>query len=122
MKKLTAVLALASLLAFSATALADEGHSGHFTIPEGFREQTPAESHGGLPNHEDMPNMTPEEHQNMPSEPSNEGHGHDGLPVAETPPNYKVLGVFGTINAGFILFGIWNKWLRRKETRVCQAR
>jgi hypothetical protein len=40
------------------------------------------------------------------------GHGHE--PVAEIPPNVKVLGTFGAINLFFILIGIWNKWFRGK--------
>jgi hypothetical protein len=41
-----------------------------------------------------------------------EGHGHE--PVAETPPNVKVLGTFGAINLFFILIGICVKWFNRK--------
>lgn len=39
--------------------------------------------------------------------------GHHG-PVVETPPNFIILGTFGAVNLGFILIGVWNKWIRRK--------
>ncbi|MNC31654.1 hypothetical protein D3C75_799820 [compost metagenome] len=41
------------------------------------------------------------------------GHGHGN--VVETPPNIPVLTTFGAINVAFILFGVWNKWFRKKE-------
>lgn len=149
MKKLFATLAVVSLLTFPNMVMADEGHSNGFSIPEGFTGQTSMNNHGDSSGHGDMHNMSPEEHKNMssgdsevmthemspedhhnmPSETSSNGqveqqeeeHGHGGGPVIETPPNYKALGAFGAINAGFILIGIWNKWLRRKETPTCQA-
>lgn len=45
------------------------------------------------------------------------GHGsHDGNEeIVETPPNAAVLSSFGGIMLGFILYGAWNKWLRKKE-------
>jgi hypothetical protein len=42
------------------------------------------------------------------------GSGHSHGPVVETPPNIKVLGIFGAVNLAFILVGIWNKWFRRR--------
>lgn len=36
-------------------------------------------------------------------------------PIKETPPNAKILGTYGAVNASFILIGIWNKWFRRKD-------
>ncbi len=139
MRKIVTAMAVVSLFTFSATAMAEEEHPASSSVQEGHTEQKPSESHGGFTGHGEMPGMTPEnhqnmpsdhtkdimsdmspeEHQNMPSEPSSEGHG--GGPVVETPPNYKALGAFGAINAGFILIGIWNKWFRRKETGACQA-
>lgn len=143
MRKLVAAMAVVSLLTFSATVMAEEEHPASSSVQKGHTEQTPSESHEGSTGHGEMPNMTPEDHQNMPSdqtkdmmpemspeehqnipsETSSEGHGgeHGGGPVVEAPPNYKALGAFGAINAGFILIGIWNKWFRRKETGACQA-
>lgn len=43
-----------------------------------------------------------------------EGGGHGHGPVVEAPPNFKVLGTYGAVNAAFILIGVWNKWFRRK--------
>lgn len=40
-------------------------------------------------------------------------HGH-GKPVVETPPNFKILGAFAAVNAGFLLIGVWNKFFRRR--------
>ena len=36
-------------------------------------------------------------------------------PIIETPPNAKVLGTYGAVNAAFIVIGIWLKWFRRKD-------
>jgi hypothetical protein len=36
-------------------------------------------------------------------------------PIKETPPNAKVLGTYGAVNAAFIIIGVWNKWFRRKD-------
>jgi hypothetical protein len=36
-------------------------------------------------------------------------------PIKETPPNAKVLGTYGAVNLSFIIFGVWNKWFRRKD-------
>jgi hypothetical protein len=36
-------------------------------------------------------------------------------PIEETPPNAKVLGTYGAVNAAFIMIGVWNKWFRRKD-------
>lgn len=44
-------------------------------------------------------------------------HSH-GTAVVETPPNYRVLGTFGAINAFFLLIGAWNKWFRRKVVQL----
>lgn len=41
-----------------------------------------------------------------------QGHHEE---VAETPPNYKVLGGFAAVNVVFIMIGVWMKWFRRKE-------
>ena len=35
--------------------------------------------------------------------------------IKETPPNAKVLGTYGAVNASFIVIGIWLKWFRRKD-------
>jgi hypothetical protein len=43
-----------------------------------------------------------------------EGMQMDEKPIKEAPPNAKVLGTYGVVNASFILIGIWNKWFRRK--------
>lgn len=69
---------------------------------------------------QNMPGMSPEEHQqmqNMPGMKHNkmemEGHQHSHGGI-ETPPNRFVLGMFALLNAVFILIGIWNKYGRRK--------
>lgn len=36
-------------------------------------------------------------------------------PIKEAPPNAKVLGTYGAVNAAFIIIGVWNKWFRRKD-------
>lgn len=36
-------------------------------------------------------------------------------PVREKPANLKVLGTYGAVNLSFIVFGVWNKWFRRKD-------
>jgi hypothetical protein len=36
-------------------------------------------------------------------------------PIKETPPNAKVLGTYGAVNAAFMMIGVWNKWFRRKD-------
>ncbi|NRD76470.1 hypothetical protein HPT25_03065 [Bacillus sp. BRMEA1] len=43
------------------------------------------------------------------------GMDMEGKTIRETPPNAKVLGTYGAVNASFIVFGIWNKWFRRKD-------
>lgn len=45
---------------------------------------------------------------------SSGGHSHQPAPPVDSPPNYKVLGVFGMINLSFILIGAWQKFSRRK--------
>ncbi|GAX91628.1 hypothetical protein [Effusibacillus lacus] len=109
----------------------DPHGSGHGSGSGEKHEQTSTDS-----------NMSPDEHQKMQPtdkhEPDMESHnpategnhksggndhgsgdseggGHgDGKEVRETPPNFKVLGAFAAVNAGFILAGIWNKWIRRR--------
>lgn len=46
------------------------------------------------------------------------GHGHGHGDVTETPPNLPVLGAFGAINAGFILLGVWKKWIGKRGSSV----
>lgn len=41
--------------------------------------------------------------------------GMEEKPLKEAPPNAKVLGTYGAVNAAFIIIGVWNKWFRRKE-------
>jgi len=109
MKRIALTAALAGLLLFSGTALADEqqkndGHSdGHGTT----QVQPTANDQQNM-------NMTPEEHQNMNM--GTEGKGGHGSheDVVETPPNIPVLSTFAAINAAFLLVGIWNKWVRKK--------
>lgn len=137
MRKVAIIAGIAGVLLFSNSALADEAtkdeHSG----------QKPA----ATATHEEH-NMTPEEHQTMPTttkpstttttdehatmtseehtshegisggyeegeESTSGGHGHGN--IVETPPNIPVLTTFGAINGAFLLFGVWNKWLRKKE-------
>jgi hypothetical protein len=43
------------------------------------------------------------------------GSKKDDNMLKETPPNAKVLGTYGTVNAAFIIIGVWNKWFRRKD-------
>lgn len=42
-----------------------------------------------------------------------DSHAHD--PVTEQPANLPLLGAFAAVNLFFILIGIWNKWVSRKE-------
>lgn len=116
MKKIALTAAIAGLLLFSGTAMADEqqkndGHTdGHDTtqVQPASSAQTSADSSDALSH-----NMTVEEHQNMNTETGESGeHGHGN--VVETPPNVPVLSAFAAINAGFLLIGVWNKRFRKK--------
>lgn len=141
MKKCAIAAAVAGLLLFSGTALAAEQnktdeHSGHGTTqvqPTAKKEEsksppTPtkesAQTHNMTPDeHKNMNNTSQEQHQIGDShgqdsathegEASSAGHGGHGE-VQETPPNIPVLSTFGAINAAFLLYGVWNKWLRKK--------
>lgn len=41
--------------------------------------------------------------------------GHDDAIQKESSANIKVLSLFGLLNMSFILFGLWNKWIKRQE-------
>ncbi len=53
------------------------------------------------------------EHEGEQTKQTEQGHHKE---VAETPPNYKVLGGFAAINLLFIIIGIYLKWFYRKGT------
>jgi len=118
--KLKFLVLTALLLLPVSFAQADEGHSHSNNLSEDIKmfmndEQSVGGSHEGH-------SMTSEEEGNNSSthdESSNGGgHGHGGE-VIETPPNYKVLSVFGAINLSFIVIGLWNKrWRRKVELNV----
>jgi hypothetical protein len=143
MKKFALIAGMTGLLLFSGTALADENkkdeHAGHGTTqvqPAVKQETVKTTAPTQTPASTDAQthNMTTEEHKNMTSdehsstdathedangtheEEATESGGHGGHEnVVETPPNIPVLSTFGAINAAFILFGVWNKWFRKKE-------
>lgn len=138
MKRWGIAVAMAGLLLFSAAAWADEPamHDGHSSGGHGAAhvEQAPVKQQEGKAAEMNMNdakphNMTPEEHKNMDmgnshdmhgmshdSQPSGGSHSHGGnAEVAETPPNIPVLSTFAGIILAFILYGAWNKWLRKKE-------
>jgi hypothetical protein len=131
MRKVAIIAGIAGVLLFSNSALADEAtkdeHSGHGTTQvqpsakQGPASTTPVEQPAATATHEEH-NMTPEEHashegttvSHEEEEASTSGgHGHGN--VVETPANIPVLTTFGAINVAFILFGVWNKWFRKKE-------
>ncbi|HLO12839.1 MAG TPA: hypothetical protein VK190_11575 [Pseudoneobacillus sp.] len=109
----------------------DEGHNMDGMNMDGDHEMNMDEGHN-------MDGMNMDENHDKDSmKDSDEGHSHDmdgmsgdddmeGMdmgggthshghgPVIETPPNAKVLGTFGAINASFLVIGLWNKFLRRK--------
>lgn len=135
-------LLLFSGTASAAEQTKNDGHSDGHGTPQ--VQQTPdmkmndANSHNMTPEeHKNMDsmkmgsndhNMTPEEHMNMDNSHDMKGMTHDGQSsggghsshgsskeVVETPPNIPVLSTFGGIMLAFILYGAWNKWLRKKE-------
>lgn len=69
----------------------------------------------------DMSNMDMSgKDKNMDMSGSNQDDNMAGMdmgekPIKETPPNAKILGTYGAVNAAFIMIGVWNKWLRRKD-------
>ncbi|MDP4106425.1 MAG: hypothetical protein Q8935_15930 [Bacillota bacterium] len=69
----------------------------------------------------DMSNMDMSgKDKNMDMSGSNQDDNMAGMdmgdkPIKETPPNAKVLGTYGAVNAAFIMIGVWNKWFRRKD-------
>lgn len=121
MKRCGIVVVIAGLLLFSGNAWADEqtkndglSDGGHGTIQV---QQTPAKQQEVKPldmKMEDTKSITPEEHKNMNMGGNSDSHGTNEE-VVETPPNIPVLSTFGGIMLAFILYGAWNKWLRKKE-------
>lgn len=137
MKKVIAVVAVAGFLLVTNTALADGqnhsgGHSGSSHVSTEKKSMDVSNSINSTDSHAEGPqshNMTGEGHENMDmdmgstseghvgeehgTEGESQGHGHGEVP--ETPPNVTVLSIFGGINLAFLLFGAWNKWVRKKE-------
>ena len=136
MKRFGIVVAIAGLLLFSSTAWADEQTKNDGPSDEGngtaqVQQTTSAQQEVK------MPDMTTEEHGNMEmggmdmgsdgdshsesgtaNEEGTSGAEHDSHgneEVVEAPPNIPVLSTFGGIMLVFILYGAWNKWLRKKE-------
>lgn len=110
---------------------ADDAHSHNMTNEE-HQNMSSTTEHANMSSDEHA-NMSSDEHSSHSSgtdtqadsagtheEPASGGHGSHGSHenVVETPPNVPVLAAFGAINAAFILFGIWNKWFRKKEALV----
>jgi hypothetical protein len=125
MKRYGIVVAIAGLLLFSNKAWADEQtkNNGHLDGGHGTTQvqKPPAKQQEvNIPEMkmEDVNpnNMTPEEHKNMNMDGNSDSHGTNGsMQVVESPPNIVVLSTFGGIMLAFILYGAWNKWLRKKE-------
>ncbi|WP_316572371.1 hypothetical protein [Neobacillus sp. YIM B06451] len=112
MKKWLSLLAgVVLILSFGINASADAGHNqndqGVLDAAQKFRnggKESPHSGHGT-----ENKKATAHSHDG-----SGEGGSHSHGPVTETPPNLKVLGIFGGINLSLILIGIWNKLSRRK--------
>lgn len=114
--KLSAIMIFLLFFTFSGTVGAEGGHQ-HGTGQGDSHQQFQIPK----PTSEPMPDMTPEEHQHMMNQgtedanASSGAHGHGQQTYEETGPNWPVLGTFAAINLAFICIGIWNKWVRRKE-------
>lgn len=98
-------------------------HEEHNMTPEEHQNMSTTTNTSTTATTDEHATMTSEEHASHEGttdsheegeESSSGGHGgHEN--VVETPPNIPVLTTFGAINAAFILFGVWNKWFRKKE-------
>ena len=118
------VIAIAGLLLFTSTAWADEqtkydGQSDgeHGTTTTQVLQQTQAKQQEvKTSDMEDAnsQNMTSDEHKNMNMTGGHSSHSGNEV-VNETPPNIPVLSTFGGIMLALILYGVWNKWLRKRE-------
>lgn len=129
------VFVLALIFSFNLSVLADEGHDDNVKkATENFRNGTNGDKNEEIDSKDsDDEQKAHSEEADIHSKAKNthsdaqDNHGeetdthkddaaadaHHG-PVVETPPNYKVLGAYGTVNLSFILIGVWNKWFRRK--------
>lgn len=136
MRKRVQSLAVVALLMYPATSLAagNDPHNSH-DMPgmnhtsdmPGMSQEEHQKMTGG--NQNNMPGMDMsgtdghqmDSHQPGGGAPALGAHGHDSEGsghshgnVVETPPNYTVLGSFGAVNAGFILYGAFAKWFRKR--------
>ncbi|MFX3623324.1 MAG: hypothetical protein ACE3JP_04580 [Ectobacillus sp.] len=128
MKKRLLPLSVALLLAYPGLGLADGNHessgeSGHspetqIINPEAehsHQHEGNSDANPKTDSHtSESPTHANADEQETPVSGSEGGEHSHGEPVVETPPNYQILGAFGTVNAGLLLIGLWNKWLRRK--------
>lgn len=125
MKKLSLfILTIAFIFSFDVSALADEGHSHKPNLKQATENlkdgstnnQDASSGDDSTLKHDsesEMEGMDHDSGDDLEDESSGEVHDHHAA-VVETPPNYKVLGTYGTVNLLFILIGVWNKWFRRK--------
>lgn len=125
MKKLFLfILTIAFIFSFDVSALADEGHSHKPNLKQATENlkdgstnnQDASSGDDSTLDHDsesEMEGMDHDSGDDLEDESSGEVHDHHAA-VVETPPNYKVLGTYGTVNLLFILIGVWNKWFRRK--------
>jgi hypothetical protein len=96
----------------SAIIVADGDHSGHNMEGMDMSGKDKNMDMSGSNSGDDMEGMDmsgsdSHSHEAMP--------GMEEKPLKETPPNAKVLGTYGAVNAAFIMIGVWNKWFRRKD-------
>jgi hypothetical protein len=96
----------------SAIIVADGDHSGHNMEGMDMSGKDKNMDMSGSNSGDDMEGMDmsgsdSHSHEAMP--------GMEEKPLKETPPNVKVLGTYGAVNAAFIIIGVWNKWFRRKD-------
>lgn len=129
-KGFISIFVLAFIFSFNLSALADEGHEDNVKqATENFRNGTNEQEEQSKETNTHVEEEANPEHTDVHSEEAGtqseeqETHGDDAgaedhhAPVMETPPNYKVLGTYGAVNAAFIFIGIWNKWFRRKGNK-----
>ncbi|MFT8321127.1 MAG: hypothetical protein ABF649_09490 [Bacillus sp. (in: firmicutes)] len=117
--KFKLILITSLLLLPSSIALADEGNANKTNSSNDMEMfMNEGSSHEGhTMNSEEQGNTTNETGSTAHNESGagkEGGHNHSEQDIKETPPNYKVLSVFGAINLLFLVIGFWNKRIRKR--------
>jgi hypothetical protein len=89
-----------------------DSHDSHASEDSSSHDSHETEATTNHSNHDHSESTIKEESHDEPGS-HDGGGGHGAFTGEETGPNYIVLSSFASVNAGFLLIGIWNKARKR---------